>query len=293
MLLEFDLAGAEWHIVSMLCRDPAMLEITRTGKSPHNVTAVRMFNATPEMIKLEESLNGKLREPEIISANRLKVPGLLDIAASLPRTMSLRQAAKKSAHGLNYGEQYLTFAIQNEVENSEARKLVDLYHKAYPGIQQWHKSIRFELEKNRTLTNFFGRKCYFMGNIDNDMFKQGYAFKPQSTVVDIVDKAMPMVLEDESPEFEEASLYAQVHDSLLTDHRSKDFELMAKFAIKVGIDYMRPTLNYGEDFVLGTTMKAGFDWGHMHEVENFSTDINKLAAELEKIHKGFFDKKSV
>lgn len=291
MLLEFDIAGAEWVVVAYLSKDPTMLEVVKSGKSPHVVTATRMSSVTESMVKDEEKLNGKLRDPEIIAANRKSIPGLLDCATFLPRSMSIRQAAKKANHGLNYDEGYLTFALSNEMDNSDSKKIVDLYkNRVYPFIPKWHKSIREELEKTRTLTNCFDRKCYFMGNIDNDMFKQGYAFKPQSTVFDISAKAMPRMMNDDSDDFALAKLYAQVHDSLLIDHVSKDFQQIARFAIKLGIEYMRPTLNYGEDFVLGTTMKAGFDWGHLHEIENFTTDVDKLAVELEGIHREFYRK---
>lgn len=295
MLLEFDIAGAEWVVVAYLCKDPSMLDVVKSGKSPHVVTGMRMSGATEEMIKAEEKLNGKLLDPAVIFSNRKTIPGLLDIATFMPRAMSIRQGAKKANHGLNYDEGYLTFALQNEMDNNDAKKIVDLYkQKVYPGVPKWHKAIREELQKTRTLYNCFGRKCYFMGQIDNDMFKQGYAFKPQSTVVDITNRAMPLMMDDESPEFELAKLYAQVHDSLLIDHGSRDFQLMARFAIKLGMEYMRPVLNYGEDFVLGTTMKAGADWGHMHEVESFGkeTNIDALATELEKLHKEVFDKKA-
>jgi len=99
-------------------------------------------------------------------------------------------------------------------------------------------------------------------------------------VFDITAKAMPSILNDGSEDFEPAELLAQVHDSLLTQYRSRDFHAMARFAIKTGLDYMSPVLSYhGEEFTLGVGLKAGLDWGAMSEVR-LTRDEGMLAEAL-------------
>lgn len=298
MLCNFDLAGAEWVVTAYLCRDPAMLDVVRSGRSPHPVTGSRMTNVSEETIVAEDKLIGLLRDPDRIKELRLtNLKHQLSTATFLPRTMSIRQAAKKANHGGNYREGYKMFALMNELEEKDAKAILAAYtcqcddatrigHRhtitckpAYPLIRNWWDSIDATLKKTRILTNCFGRKCFFMGQIGNDMFKQGYAFIPQSTVVDSCNQAMVRFMEDPSPEFAPAEMRAQVHDSLLFDYLSTDFKAMAAFAIKLGLDYMRPILDYGEPFQLGVDLKVGFDWAKMSEIK-LTPDVDALAEKL-------------
>ena len=97
-----------------------------------------------------------------------------------------------------------------------------------------------------------------------------------------------IMMNDETDDFEDSKLLAQVHDSLLVEHTTRDYARMARFAIKLGREYMRPELNYGEPFRLNTTLKAGFDWGHMTEIEGFSDEVEPLAIKLEAVAAKFY-----
>jgi hypothetical protein len=122
-----------------------------------------------------------------------------------------------------------------------------------------------------------------MGQIGNDTFKQGYAFVPQSTVADACLNAMVLGLEDASPEFASAELLAQVHDSLLYQYHSPDFAAMARFAIRLGLDYLRPVIDYGEPFRLDVEFKAGFSWAHLVEIP-LTEDEDAVAEKLREVH---------
>lgn len=283
MLINFDLQGAEWVVTAFLCRDSAMMEIARSKRSPHPITGSRMTGITPELVTADDKLIGKTNDPLVIEDLRRKQ--LPDVMKSiiLPRTMSIRQMAKKANHGLNYREGYKTFALKNEIEEREARKIVSLYRdRSYPGLNKWYERIDKQIRDTRTMENCFGRKVYFMGQINDDMFRQATAFQPQSTVVDITNSAMVLAQNDDSEDFRPAELLAQVHDSLLFDYLSLDFDAMARFAIKM-IDYLSPTIDYGEPFKLDVEMKAGLDWGKgapgMEEVK-VSLDPQELSLRL-------------
>lgn len=210
--------------------------------------------------------------------------------------MSIRQAAKKANHGLNFAETYRTFALLNELEEREAKRIVYAYtcncanfcrgricKCAYPGVREWWDRTDAQLRKTRRITNCFGRTVYFMGQIGKDMFKQGYAFVPQSTTGDCCNHGMRAMFEDASPYFRPAELLAQVHDSLLVQYLSRNWTDMAAFAVKLGREYMRPELNYGEPYRLGTDLKVGFDWAAMIEVK-LSDDVDAVAPGLAAAH---------
>lgn len=280
MLINLDLAGADFHTVAYLTRDPAMLDIVKTGKSPHPVTGERIFGVSQDLIKIEDKVVGLLRDPEVIAELRAThVPDMLKVLF-LPRTMSVRQASKKAVHGLNYAEGYKTFALMNEIEEREAKKIVELYSSvAYPGIKDWWRSIDATLTKTRTLRNCFGRVCYFMGAVNQDMFKQGYAFIPASTTVDCCNAGMVAWMEDDSEDFRAARLIVQGHDSLLFSYPPTDFAAMARFCVKLGREYMRSVLNYGEPYRLNTDLKVGQAWGRLTEVP-LGDDPDALADKL-------------
>jgi DNA polymerase family A len=268
IILEFDLAGAEWVVVAYLSGDPNMLGVVRSGKSPHVVTGALISGASEEFVLQEHKLIGSHTDATTIHMLRqgLSVPPHV----FLPRVMSIRQAGKKSNHGLNYNMKYRRFALENEMLETDAQPIVEAYiNKAYPGIKNYWLGIKRELKDNkRTLTNFFGRKVKLRGEWGEELFNQAYSFKPQSTVVDVVNRAMRLAYEDESSDFENFFLGAQVHDSLHVQVRvprnPDEWASLARMVLKLKEDYMRPELEYnGTKFRLGCDAKLGLNWGHM------------------------------
>lgn len=282
MLLEFDLAGAEWTVTSYLCRDEKRLEIVRSGRSPHIATGSLMFGPPEELVAREHKLAKDIADPlELEAFRREHMPELLKFPR-LPRTKTVRQAGKGANFQLDYREGYRAYALVNEMPENEAKSHIDLYRRlAYPGLLRWYEAIDREINDTRTLTNCFNRKVYFSGALNDDLYRQATPFKSQSTVFDITARAMPLMLNDGSADFRPAQLLAQVHDSLLTGYRSRDFAAMARFAIKLGLDYMSPVLDYGEPFTLGVGLKAGLAWGKSKEIK-LVRDEGLMARELEQ-----------
>ena len=286
LLVNFDLQGAEWVIVAYLTRDEGMLGVVKSGKSPHIVTGARMSGLPEDLVYADNKMiENKLSDAdEIAAARRNDLP---DVMASriLPRKQSIRQLSKRINHSGNYKIGYKEFALKFEIDERESRQALELYSKvAYPGLRTWWKSIDDELRKSRTLYNCWGRKCYFMGQVNEEMFKAGYSFIPQSTVGDIPNQAMPKFMNDDSPEFSfaRARLGADVHDSLLFDYSNRDLASAARFMIRMGLDYMSPTIDYGEPFKLGVDCKIGVNWRDMHEIK-LVPDEAKLIDQLARV----------
>lgn len=288
ILMEFDLAGAEWVVVAYLSRDKNMLGVVNSGKSPHVVTGALISRAPEAFVLAEHELVGSHTDANTIEHLRRKLdipPGIF-----LPRVMSIRQAGKKSNHALNYNMRYRRFALENEMLEEDARPIVEAYStQAYPGIQNYWGDIRRELKDNkRCLTNCWGRKVHLRDEWGEALFNQAYSFKPQSTVVDIVNRAMCLAFKDESRAFEKMFLGAQVHDSLqIQAPVPEDFEdwiMLAAMARKVKEDYMRPEIEYhGTKFRLGCDMKMGLNWGAMHGVK-LPHDLEEGATLLKRVY---------
>lgn len=274
MLLEFDLAGAEWVVTAYLSGDPNMIAVVESGESPHVATGHLISRAPKELILAEHKLIGGATDPDYIADLRAEgIPALLDGDFFLPRSMTIRQAGKKSNHGLNYDMRYKRFALENEMMEGEAEPIVTLYRtQAYPGLVDWHTEIREELHATRTLTNLMGRKIKLMDQFGHDLYMSAYAFKPQSTVADIILRAMHRFYEDPSPLLRDAFLCANVHDSLLFEYPGHDKERLITFACAIRA-HMRPELEArGRKFRLGVDCKMGPNWGAMAPLELPSED---------------------
>ena len=285
ILIEFDLAGAEWVVVAYLSGDKNMIGVVESRKSPHVATACMISSASEELVLADHKLIGNNINAGDIAAMRAEfLPELIDLqdkdAIFLPRSMSLRQMGKKSNHGLNYGMKFRRAALEWEIMEADAKPIVEAYSEiAYPGIKDFWANTRAQLKKDRTMTNCFGRKVKLMGEWGNDLFDQAYSFVPQSTVVDICLQAMCLAYEDRSMEFVNWHLGAQVHDSLMIQVPIHDWLVVEAICNKV-IKHMSPKLEYnGYKFTLGVDMKIGLNWGDMRSVKKVE-NIREVYEEL-------------
>jgi hypothetical protein len=268
--IEFDLAGAEWVIVAYLSEDPNMLRIVEGGLSPHVETGKLISRAPEELVLREHELLGDTTDPDtLLTVRSEQIPELLKGDFFIPRCMTIRKAGKKSNHGLNYDMRYRRFALENEMPETDAKPIVELYRtKAYPCLVRWHESIRKELkDNNRVLTNLLGMKVRLLDQPGSDLWDKAYSYKPQSTVSGIILQAMKLIYDDETPLFEPMRMKANVHDSLLLQYPVDPWERFIEFACKVR-KYMSPVLHCnGRDFSLGVDAKYGFNWGDMNKLE--------------------------
>jgi len=285
ILIEFDLAGAEWVVVAYLSGDKNMIGVVESRKSPHVATACMISSVSEELVLADHKLIGNNTNAGDIAAMRAEfLPELIDLhdkdAIFLPRSMSLRQMGKRSNHGLNYGMKFRRAALEWEIMEADAKPIVEAYSEiAYPGIKDFWANTRAQLKKDRTMTNCFGRKVKLMGEWGNDLFDQAYSFVPQSTVVDICLQAMCLVYEDRSMEFVDWHLGAQVHDSIMIQVPIHDWLVVEAICNKV-IKHMSPELEYnGYKFTLGVDMKIGLNWGDMRSVKKVE-NIREVYAEL-------------
>lgn len=134
---------------------------------------------------------------------------------------------KKANHSLNYNTGYKTFALTNEITESEAKNILEKIHIGYPQIRNgYHITIQNMLkDNNRTVTNLFGRNRLFLGPIYpskltprsacEDTFRQAYAHFAQSTCADKINEQGLEYIYYNQDLFKPIELLAQVHDSIV------------------------------------------------------------------------------
>lgn len=285
IFIEVDKRQAEWVVVAYLTGDANMISIVESGKDAHIHTAALMLEARTgipydegwDLVRYEDKLTGSNTDADAIEQIRLADSVISKYHSVLPRTMSARQFGKKSNHGLNYDEGPNKFALINEIEPNEGKIAVELYHTIYPGIRMWYESVKRLLQRDRTLTNCFGRRVRFMDAWGPDMWKAAYSMLPQSTVVDSLNQGMVRIYHDNkvcASDRCNVSLAAQVHDSILLDF--PNWLLSQEFAplhipdiFDRLLDYTSPELCYNNrKFKIATDMKIGKNWGSYHKDRN-------------------------
>jgi len=99
--------------------------------------------------------------------------------------------AKSLVHAGNYGIGPEKFAITAGITLREAKSDLEVYHNLYPGIRNFfHRYVKDQLRATRTLYNPFGRRQIFFDRLNDETFRKGFAFIPQSTISDLNKKAL-------------------------------------------------------------------------------------------------------
>lgn len=302
VFLEVDKRQAEWVVVAYCTGDANMIAAVESGIDVHTHTASLMYEVPPELIKHEHKLNGHSTSADAIASHRtgdsLVAKFLRESKKSWPRTMSLRQCGKKSNHGLNYDEGPNGFAMINEIDQAEAKRIVSMYHEIYPGIRIWYESIKRQLQKDRILTNCFGRSVRFLGAWNDNLWKSAYSMLPQSSVVDSLNRGMQNLYDDPAVSGingANADILAQVHDSVLMQVPIAFLKDRTRFEwLREKIrEETSPTLEYnGREFKIASDYKFGLNWGEynkdknpagMQEFEDYESFLKALS-EWEKLN---------
>jgi DNA polymerase I-like protein with 3'-5' exonuclease and polymerase domains len=171
-----------------------------------------------------------------------------------------RRTAKTVNHASNYDMGFRKLALLLSCPEPQAKRLLDLYHSNYPGIRNnFHQNVQRQLRKNRTLTNLFGRKRTFMERWEDDLFRQAYAFIPQSTVVDVLNRGLIQLYQTNLYD-----LLLQVHDSIVFQVPFKDDIVRRILNAKKIVEI--PIACLGRSFVIPAEFKVGLNWRDMESI---------------------------
>lgn len=205
----------------------------------------------------------------------------------LIRSNGLVSITGNSNHSLNYDLGYRAFALVCEIQESESKYIVERYHSVYPGVRQYHAWIRAQLNKDRTITNCLGRKRLFTDRWGDDLFKEAYAFIPQSTVADIINmRGLAYVMDN--PKFRGVEILNQVHDSLVVQISYKEVPVQRHAeAIKLIVDSLQQPITFrGQTFSIPADCVVGvsLDKKKMKGVKVNGKSVGELARHLSEIH---------
>lgn len=187
-------------------------------------------------------------------------------------TKQERQLGKKSGHGANYSMGVTTFidSCLREMDlvltKKEGTNVLESYHRLFPGIRKGHETTRREVARNRKLSNPFGRHRFFFGRLGDDLFRESYAYRPQSSIPEITNHLIRRLVEERTKGTFHFELILQVHDSvlMLVDHNMVDE--VAEFCKNTDLWHPEVILPAGK-LVIPTDVEIGKVWGQKTEWE--------------------------
>lgn len=286
VMCTMDKRQAEWVIAAYVSQEPNMIKIVESGMDIHAATATMLTGIPLELIKPEDNWIGHTTNPVEIAQKRKEFiqkhhyEDIYAAAVFIPTSLSCRQCGKKSNHAFNYGMGYAKFAVDNTVPDREAKRIYDDYHRIYPGLKEWHKSVQRTLRNGRTLENCFGRKITFLDKFDDHLFKKGYNFYPQSTVADTINDCMLEGYKSQRATLRKIIWLIQNHDEIVFQYPLEDVSQLAITILQLK-RMLEPKLVYhGREFVVQTDLKVGLDWFNMTDV-NMHSGFTTLKNDLE------------
>jgi DNA polymerase-1 len=234
-----------------------MLQAIRDGKDLHCYTVALMYGVPYEDVKLAKDLSDAKKS----------------LTPEQERYLELRQAAKNVGFGLIYGigaaklAKDLSEELKREVTVDEARKLINQYFAAFPGVRAFifgtHSACARD-EFVQTLLGRFRRLPGINARGGKDDEDEGNGTKAeakrqsvnsiiQGTASDIAKAAM--ILADNDPELAAlgAVLLLQIHDELIFE--VPDDDITAARVKKRGKQIMESP--FGENFQLLVPLTAG------------------------------------
>lgn len=184
--LECDLRQADARFVAWDAPEPTLIKFFTEGRDIHRFVASRpeLFNCPEDQVTHEQ-----------------------------------RQLGKKTGHAANYGMRGQTHADACLLEMGialtphRAQQMLDGYHRTFPGIHMWQARIRQEIGRTKRLDTPLGWHRIFYGRLDDNLYRQAYAFRPQCTVSFVIGELIAHMDRHRDPD--KLHHILQVHDAYI------------------------------------------------------------------------------
>jgi len=221
-----DLSQAEARVVAYLAQDERLIKLFENGGDIHRRNAANIFGK-PE---------GEVTEEQ-------------------------RELAKRITHASNYKIGPVTFAKESGLSVAESKRVLNQYYANYPRIKMWHMQVESQLRKSRSMTTPLGRKRTFFNRWSEQLTREGIAYVPQSTVVDIVNDA----LREMYGIFRntETNILLQIHDAILLQTPIDDIVKTIEIVTRC---MTRPVTINHRTLTIPCDISVGGNWNDMKKV---------------------------
>ena len=229
VLIEMDLSQAESRAVAWKSQDTELMHAYSTGIDVHKLTASNIFETLIEKITKTRRYTGK----------------------------RVNHAANYDIHPPKFAKVYNKDAAKNNVnliDIKTAQRFMALHHTKHPSIRQVYQAeLRREVEKTKTLYNYWGRRIVFYDRLGPELFRQAYAWWAQSLVGDLTNVIFDRVLH-----IVKIPVLNQCHDSLIVHVHKDDVE---RTILKMKEVAEIPLLIEGRQLIIPVDFAVGTHWG--------------------------------
>lgn len=246
IFLSCDLSQAEARIVSVLCEDWELLKAF-DSIDIHRRTAALVFDYT-----------------NFIELTKICSNPLVD---KIDKEGGERFLGKKTRHAGNYNmgperhhadchSEARRAGIKLDLSEYKARRNLEKFHECSPKIRRvFHAQIQHFINNQRHLVNPYGRTRFFLDRVGEEMYREAYAFIPQSTVHDTLTLGAVEIKE----ELQGLRFLKEDHDALTVMVKESEMESVArvmKVKIEKEIDFNFCTLKRDVKLII----PADFEW---------------------------------
>lgn len=265
VLFAADLSQAESWVVAHLANEPRMIKALKFGDI-HTETAGALF------------FDDKFCNHTWIKQGKDK--RWLCEACKSEVVDTSRYVGKQNNHSNSYGieppRMAQTINKQSDkppyvtVTVGQCKVYQDKWHGFYPNVRgKYWADVQEQLQRNRTLTTFYGRERTFYGQWGKELFKEGYAHIPQSTVADHFNGAMSPTtgadggLRKVYKEFVNKGacrVTNQSHDSLIAEIHK---DLLSEVGSGILACLLRPMVINNMEFTIPVDAEVGDRWGEL------------------------------
>lgn len=217
VFIQADLSQAEARIVAVLAKDYGLLKAF-DQIDIHRRTAALFFG-------LSQTLD--LRQIVLPVIDDLEKDGPERFTGKMFRHAGNYDMGKRRAcNEFNVNAQ--KYEIPMNISEYRAGLFIDLFHQASPDIRGvFHEDIKNEINNHRALVNVYGRPRIFYGRWDDELYKEAFAYIPQSTVADTTQSAA-IDCDDEFNGDVDVMFLSENHDSLTIQAPANNWEPYAK-----------------------------------------------------------------
>jgi DNA polymerase I-like protein with 3'-5' exonuclease and polymerase domains len=237
VILTADYSQCELRILAEITQDKKFLEIFRSDKDLHIITAQEVFSFSAEeldaYLKVKKKDKPDVDLSELFSAEEI---------AAYKRVGDFRDKTKTINFGIVYGLSAWSLADRFKIPQAEAEKILEQYMNTYSGIKRWlNKNGRDSITKRYSRT-LIGRKRYYTlpPSDDEEAFRKakgairrmGNNAVIQGTNADIVKEAL-IHLQKAYNSIEGAKILFTVHDEIVSEVPAAKAEEVAEIKAEI------------------------------------------------------------
>jgi DNA polymerase-1 len=171
-------------------------------------------------------------------------------------TKDQRQSAKHCLHSANYQGGPNAAMKHAKTSYQVAKHAIEKYVGALPEMRSWWNEVEMTIRRTRTLRTPLGRMRIFFGRFDMTTFRSATAQVPQSTVGDIINKAV-YVLENELPE--DCHVILQVHDEVVIEAKTDKLDECCRI-IKKALEIPLKFPSIEKPLIIPSEISHGLNW---------------------------------